>query len=30
VFEQVADIIFLGGLSLLFLTTVLFSLNVIE
>ena len=30
VFEQVADIIFLGGLSLLFLTTILFSLNIIK
>jgi len=29
-FEQVADIIFLGGLSLLFLTTLLFSFNVIK
>ena len=29
-FEQVADIIFLGGLSLLFLTTILFSLNIIK
>ncbi|MEO5595289.1 MAG: hypothetical protein ABIR15_04195 [Chitinophagaceae bacterium] len=29
-FEQVADVIFLGGLSLLFLTTILFSLNIIK
>ena len=29
-FEQVADIIFLGGLFLLFVTTILFSLNVIK
>ncbi|MEO5681019.1 MAG: hypothetical protein ABIQ88_00195 [Chitinophagaceae bacterium] len=28
--EQVADIIFLGGLLLLFITTILFSLNIIK
>ena len=28
--ESIADIIFLGGLSLLFITTVLFSFNIIE
>ncbi|MFT3934205.1 MAG: hypothetical protein QM726_11355 [Chitinophagaceae bacterium] len=29
-FEKIADFIFLGGLSLLFLTTLLFSFNIIE
>ena len=28
--ERIADVIFLGGLSLLFLTTILFSLNIIR
>ena len=28
--ERIADVIFLGGLSLLFITTILFSLNIIR